>query len=134
MQQVLVAVLVALALLQPVRSQVGAQETEDNHSINSELRVLHMYCNTSIPLHYMDLYVTCIYTVALHAPKKRSVLGSEPFLSFPSLCPFFAIMCITSGMLSIVGERERASCNNQMHMRNDRFIWALYTRRWKEDL
>ena len=37
MQRVLVAVLVALALLQPVRPQVGAQETEDNHSTSSEL-------------------------------------------------------------------------------------------------
>jgi len=38
MQQVSVAVLVALALLQLARLQVGAQETED-HSTNSELRV-----------------------------------------------------------------------------------------------
>ena len=36
----------------------------------------------------------------------------------------------TSGMLSIVGERERARCNNQMLVCNDRFIWALYTCTW----
>ena len=39
MQQVLVAVLVALALLQQVHPQDGAEEAENNHS-NSELGTL----------------------------------------------------------------------------------------------
>ena len=58
MQQVLVAVLVALTLLQPVRPQEGAQETEDNRSTNSELRVLYacteiLKFKSCIPLYYM---------------------------------------------------------------------------------
>ena len=36
----------------------------------------------------------------------------------------------TSRMLSIVGERERARCNNQMLVCNDRFIWALHICTW----
>ena len=57
MQQVLVAVLVALALLQPVRPQVGAQETEDNHSTNSGFDV---HCNDWVNI-IMDLCVVCMY-------------------------------------------------------------------------
>ena len=63
MQQVLVAVLVALTLLQPVRPQEGAQETEDNHSTNSELRVLTcteiLKFKSCIPLYYM--YTPVLY-------------------------------------------------------------------------
>ena len=62
MQQVLVAVLVALALLQLVRPQVGAQETEDNHSTNSECGVSYMYCSTLLSICNMHIHSCSLHS------------------------------------------------------------------------
>lgn len=54
MKQVLVAVLVALAFLQPVRAHAEAQETEENHSTNSELGLEYSTCRTELT--FVTLY------------------------------------------------------------------------------
>ena len=87
MQQVLVAVLVVLTLLQPVRPQEGAQETEDNHSTNSELRVLYacteiLKFKSCIPLYYMCTPVLYGLVFNMHSHSLRSSFAIFHILLF----------------------------------------------------
>jgi len=90
MQQVLVAVLVALALLQLVRPQVGAQEIEDNHSTNSECGVLHMYCSTL----RFTLFMCCV----LSFPALETLFTGYDDVIRPQLCILAALRSTTTAV------------------------------------